>query len=109
MKRLFTILAMTSAILVGDRLFAEEQVGVEERSVQEADGHFAEINGMRMYYEMHGEGEPLVMLHGFTGSSAKWIIPNGGHVPIFGRNKTTFAEKALEFLSGDWQKQNESR
>jgi pimeloyl-ACP methyl ester carboxylesterase len=27
---------------------------------------------MEMYYEIHGEGEPLVMLHGFTGSSQGW-------------------------------------
>jgi hypothetical protein len=26
------------------------------------------INGMEMYYETTGEGEPLVLLHGFTGS-----------------------------------------
>ncbi len=25
-----------------------------------------------MYCEMHGQGEPLVLLHGFTGSSASW-------------------------------------
>jgi len=25
------------------------------------------INGMQMYYEIRGEGEPLVLLHGGTG------------------------------------------
>ncbi|GAA4432354.1 alpha/beta hydrolase [Ravibacter arvi] len=25
---------------------------------------FAEVNGLRMYYELYGEGEPLVLLHG---------------------------------------------
>ena len=30
------------------------------------------INGMDMYYEIRGSGEPLLLLHGFTGSSADW-------------------------------------
>ena len=29
-----------------------------------AKGDFAEVNGLRMYYEVHGEGRPLVLLHG---------------------------------------------
>ncbi|MDQ3785604.1 MAG: alpha/beta hydrolase, partial [Actinomycetota bacterium] len=27
-------------------------------------GNYAEVNGLRMYYEIHGTGEPLVVLHG---------------------------------------------
>jgi pimeloyl-ACP methyl ester carboxylesterase len=27
-------------------------------------GDYAEVNGLRMYYEVHGTGEPLVLLHG---------------------------------------------
>jgi pimeloyl-ACP methyl ester carboxylesterase len=30
------------------------------------------VNGMEMYYELHGAGEPLVLLHGFGGSSQVW-------------------------------------
>ena len=32
------------------------------------------VNGIEMYYEIRGEGEPLVLLHGFTGSGADWKI-----------------------------------
>ena len=32
----------------------------------------AAINEMEMYYELHGEGDPLVLLHGFTGSGSNW-------------------------------------
>src|SRR5215213_874996 len=28
------------------------------------EGDYAEVNGLRMYYEVHGEGRPLVLLHG---------------------------------------------
>src|SRR5918998_1155708 len=27
-------------------------------------GDYAEVNGLRMYYEVHGEGRPLILLHG---------------------------------------------
>jgi pimeloyl-ACP methyl ester carboxylesterase len=30
----------------------------------ESKGSYASVNGLRMYYEMHGSGRPLVLLHG---------------------------------------------
>lgn len=33
-----------------------------------------ENKGMRIWYEARGEGEPLVLLHGFTSSSAHWKV-----------------------------------
>jgi pimeloyl-ACP methyl ester carboxylesterase len=32
-----------------------------------------------------------------------WIIPNGGHVPVYGRWKSQFTETVLEFMNGDWE------
>jgi pimeloyl-ACP methyl ester carboxylesterase len=32
-----------------------------------ASGTYAEVNGVKMYYEIHGGGEPLVLLHGGVG------------------------------------------
>jgi pimeloyl-ACP methyl ester carboxylesterase len=31
-------------------------------------GHYAEVNGINLYYEIHGTGRPLVLLHGGLGS-----------------------------------------
>ncbi len=33
---------------------------------QKLEGHYANVNGLRMYYELHGpeNGRPLVLLHG---------------------------------------------
>jgi hypothetical protein len=27
-------------------------------------GHYATVNGLKMYYEIHGSGRPMVLLHG---------------------------------------------
>jgi pimeloyl-ACP methyl ester carboxylesterase len=29
-----------------------------------ATGHYAEVNGLKLYYETHGAGRPLILLHG---------------------------------------------
>ncbi|GAA5530202.1 alpha/beta hydrolase [Herpetosiphon gulosus] len=35
-----------------------------------AQGHYAELNGLRLYYEIHGSGTPLLLLHGGVNPSA---------------------------------------
>ena len=88
------------------------------------------VNGVDLHYEVAGEGEPLLWLHGFMGSGADWkyifaeppagyrviapdlraaiprsylwVVPNGGHGPVFGDAAPRFAETALTFLRGDW-------
>jgi pimeloyl-ACP methyl ester carboxylesterase len=133
-------------------------------------GHIELINDIEMYYEVRGDGEPLLLLHGGGGIGANWdlifeappagyrliipdlrghgrstnpapgftfrqlahalivhgdrdplypvhlamemysaiprsslwIVPNGGHGPIFGEMAGSFAETALAFLRGAW-------
>jgi pimeloyl-ACP methyl ester carboxylesterase len=33
-----------------------------------------------------------------------WVVPNGGHGPVFGAAAPGFAETALSFLRGDWNR-----
>lgn len=33
---------------------------------------FADSNGVQIYYEVAGEGKPLVLFHGLTGSNVRW-------------------------------------
>jgi pimeloyl-ACP methyl ester carboxylesterase len=50
-------------------------------------GQTKSINGIDIYYETYGEGEPLLLLHGFMGSGADWgqvfKIPPDGYKSIF--------------------------
>jgi pimeloyl-ACP methyl ester carboxylesterase len=39
---------------------------------QQPEGHTASVNGIEMYYEVTGNGPPLVLLHGFGGSGQDW-------------------------------------
>jgi pimeloyl-ACP methyl ester carboxylesterase len=34
--------------------------------------------------------------------SSLWVVPNGGHGPVFGPNAPQFVETATTFLRGDW-------
>ena len=40
-------------------------------------GAYAEVNGINLYYETHGSGRPLVLLHGGLGSGEMFgpILP----------------------------------
>jgi pimeloyl-ACP methyl ester carboxylesterase len=35
-------------------------------------GRIETLNGTEIYFEVHGTGEPLLLLHGFSGSSQDW-------------------------------------
>jgi len=37
-----------------------------------AHGHLVDVNDIQMYYEEYGEGDPLILLHGFTSCSQYW-------------------------------------
>src|SRR5918994_3669339 len=48
------------------------------------------VNGVRLYYELHGSGEPLVLVHGSRGDARSWrfVVPGlaeSFRVVIYGR------------------------
>src|SRR5262249_59496211 len=48
-----------------DRRLARYPLGAAVRSFTYMDdAHYAAVNGLRIYYEEHGSGRPLVLLHG---------------------------------------------
>src|SRR5690348_13128007 len=40
-------------------------------------GHIESFNGVQIYFEVHGMGDPLLLLHGFSGSSQDWTASIG--------------------------------
>jgi pimeloyl-ACP methyl ester carboxylesterase len=55
-----------------------------------------------------GDRDPLypvslvLELHDAIPRSHLWVVPNGGHGPVFGDRAAQFAETALSFLRGEW-------
>lgn len=64
MKPFCAFIAMVAFELAGGQAFAQEAVS--------ARGHFADLNRARIYYEDHGSGEPLLLLHNFGSTASQW-------------------------------------
>lgn len=62
-----------------------------------AAGKYADVNGIKMYYEIYGEGEPLVLLHG-----------NGGSIAS-GREQIAFFSKHYKVIAVDSRGQGMSK
>jgi pimeloyl-ACP methyl ester carboxylesterase len=55
------------------------------------NGRYAEVNGINLYYEIHGSGRPLVLLHGGLGA-----------IEMFGPNLAALA-KGRQVIAADLQ------
>jgi pimeloyl-ACP methyl ester carboxylesterase len=54
-------------------------IGHSDEMNQDAKGSYASVNGLKMYYEIHGTGQPLVLLHGSLsaiGTSFGKVLPS---------------------------------
>lgn len=51
---------------------------IREMTPSSPAGHIEILNGSPLYFEVHGAGDPLLLLHGFTGSCQDWagVIPD---------------------------------
>jgi pimeloyl-ACP methyl ester carboxylesterase len=50
-------------------------------------GQYVDANGLKVYYEVHGEGEPLLLVHPGTATSQDWA----SHLPAFTEHFQIFA------------------
>lgn len=46
------------------RIAREKKSGLQQNGRHNREGRFAMVNGLKLYYEIHGTGRPLVLLHG---------------------------------------------
>lgn len=59
----------------------EGKVIVLEEGLVPVDSGFADANGARLWYEVYGEGEPLLLVPGLAGNHLGW----GLQVPVYAR------------------------
>src|SRR5438034_9764868 len=82
-------------------LTAVIMLGAATVAAAQATGHRVQVNGMRMYYEVSGSGEPLIVLHG-----AYMNIPTmGAIIPELAKTHRVYA---LE-LQGHGRTRSEER
>ncbi|MBE0653669.1 MAG: alpha/beta hydrolase [Bacteroidales bacterium] len=66
----YTIVFLFAMILVSCN--TQKETAIQYGS-NPAAGNYADINGIRIYYEIYGEGEPLLLLHGNGGSISSFM------------------------------------
>lgn len=57
----------------------EGEIVVIEEGLAPVDAGFADANGARLWYEVYGEGEPLLLITGLTGNHLGWA----DQVPVY--------------------------
>ena len=70
-----------------------------------AEGNYAAVNGIILYYEVHGTGKPLIMLHGgfggfemFTALSPSLALDHQViGVDLYGHGRTALTDRPLRF------------
>ena len=83
MRRLDLVACFVGAFLFVVSLMATAQ-STEGKIVQSG---YAPVNGLKMYYEIHGEGEPIVLVHG----GVVGITMFGGNVEALAKGRKVIA------------------
>jgi pimeloyl-ACP methyl ester carboxylesterase len=73
-RAFFTLAAATgTALIAPTRVFAQAEATPATSRVEPApQTGYSPVNGLQMYYEIHGSGEPLLLLHGAFGAIDLW-------------------------------------
>jgi pimeloyl-ACP methyl ester carboxylesterase len=58
-----SVLAFTT-VLAALFVFTDSAHAASTQGTAKMTGKYADVNGLKMYYEVHGQGEPIVVLHG---------------------------------------------
>lgn len=60
---------------------------------------------------MHGDRDPLypvglaLEMYAAIPRSCLWVVPGGGHGPVFGEMADGFRRTSLAFLRGEWERE----
>jgi pimeloyl-ACP methyl ester carboxylesterase len=79
--------------------------GTEWMANVQGSGQYAEVNGINLYFETHGSGRPLILLHGGLGSGEMFgpvttALVEGGHqviaVDLQGHGRTVDIDRPID-------------
>jgi pimeloyl-ACP methyl ester carboxylesterase len=90
MKKLLISLAMLALLLVSADGFPQQNAEADRSAGfgnNDASGKYLSMRGFRMYFEVYGKGEPLLVIHGNGGS----IASMAGQIPFFALSNTVIA------------------
>ncbi|MDO4323328.1 MAG: alpha/beta hydrolase [Lachnospiraceae bacterium] len=114
-KMLAAAISLSAAMITGSAAFAQEdatEITAEAESEETADGEEAEaqeeapcigehytidVNGVSLYYEVAGEGKPIVLVHG-----------NGGNHKVFSVEIQQFVDAGYQVYALDSRGQGEN-
>lgn len=74
-------------------------------SMNNSAGKYAPVNGINLYYEIHGTGKPLIMLHGGFGTFEMFAALSSAlaeshqviGVDLYGHGRTALTDRSIDF------------
>ncbi|PWN69415.1 alpha/beta hydrolase [Chryseobacterium phosphatilyticum] len=80
MKNLLTTIVMMLFVLMGSQIYGQK--------IKPSESGYASVNGVKTYYEVYGEGRPVILLHGaFMTIDMNW----GQIIPELSKNRKVIA------------------
>lgn len=68
----------------GHNTSTESKDSIASKPIKPSDSGYADVNGLKMYYEVYGQGKPIVLLHGsFMNIPLNW----SNIIPVFAKNR----------------------
>src|SRR5689334_17031450 len=87
MKRTAIIITLAALTIAGCKNSNNKTMTAQSPG-DKGQGSYASVNGLKMYYEIHGEGAPLVLIHG-GGSTIQTTF--GRVLPALAKNHKVIA------------------
>src|SRR5216683_1158652 len=81
LRRSFIAIAAVIILAASSLAFAQTRAAITVKT------GYASVNGLNLYYEIHGTGEPLILLHGGLGSTEMF----GEIMPLLSSNRQVIA------------------
>jgi hypothetical protein len=79
---LFVIVGFASHLFISAQSSNVSPFDTTHFGRNEKVGSYINIHGFKMYYEIYGKGEPLLMIHGNAGSIKSFVY----QIPYFSKN-----------------------